>query len=312
MTSVGKYRHLSVCSDSRGTMSVLAIDHRSGELGAGAPPKKAEELVAFKKRIVRLLGSAATAVLTDPDYGIHTVIDGELPGNIGYLAPLELTDYNRPLGDRGMDFLPDWDMGKLARMGANGAKLYMLFRPDAPNAAQKTAVVDSIIEQCAKYEIPFFHEPIAYSLDPDKPLSNEERRQIVIANARHFTDRGVDVLKMEFPIDCNVEKDENVWREAAAELDAACTVPWALLSAGVGFDVFVKQAEIACAAGASGVIAGRAIWGDAALLPEAEQEAWLATVGKDRMERLTAICRGLGQSWKTRTPTPKVGVRWYA
>jgi tagatose 1,6-diphosphate aldolase len=200
MLSVGKYRHLCQCSDSHGTMSVLAIDHRGpNEIQRnGKGPATYEEVTAFKQMVIGLLGPASTAVLTDPDLGITALTSGDLPGNVGFMAPLELTNYARATGDRGMDMLPDWSVAKLKRAGISGAKLIMMYHPDAPNAAEKTALVDSIIEQCEREQVPFFFEPISYSLDPEQPLSNAERRQVVIANAQHFTDRGVDILKMEF------------------------------------------------------------------------------------------------------------------
>lgn len=314
MLSVGKYRHLNQCSDNHGTMSVLAIDHRGpNEIQKnGQGPSTTEETVAFKRLVIRHLAPHCTAVLTDPDFGVPALTGGDLPSNAGFMAPLELTDYSRAVGDRGMDFLPDWDVAKLKRAGFSGAKLIMMFHPGSPNVQAKFDVVDSIVEQCEREQMPFFFEPICYSLDPAKPLSNAERRQVVVENARLFTRRGVDILKMEFPLDCIEEPDEAVWMDAARELDAVCTVPWALLSAGVGFDVFIKQAKVACAAGASGVIAGRAIWGDAVALKGQAQADWLASVGVERMSRITAICHGLGQSWKARHTAPDVSPRWYA
>lgn len=315
MLSVGKYRNLSQCSDDNQTFSIMAIDHRPNENEMnknGLGPKTYADVVAFKNRVIRNLAPAATAILADPDYSMTAMINGDLPGNVGFLAPLELTNYSRTLSDRGMDLLPDWGVDKLKQAGFNGAKLYMNFHPDAPNTAQKTDAVDAIIEQCDKHQIPFFFEPISYSLDPDTPLTNEERRQVVIESARHFTQRGVDILKLEFPIDCNIEPDIQVWQDATQELDAVCTVPWALLSAGVSYDLFIQQAEVACAAGASGVIAGRAIWGEVVAMPVEEQDEWLQTVGRDRMERLTAVCRGMGHSWQTRHEAPVVTARWYA
>ncbi len=46
-------------------------------------------------------------------------------------------------------------------------------------------------------------------------------------------------------------------------------VPWAVLSAGVDHETFVGQVETAMANGASGVIAGRALWKDCISLDRA-------------------------------------------
>ena len=76
---------------------------------------------------------------------------------------------------------------------------------------------------------------------------------------------GGDVLKAEFPYDAG-ETDEARWRDACEELTAAIDVPWVLLSGGVDAATFEAQVRVACAAGASGVLAGRSIWAEAATM----------------------------------------------
>ena len=46
------------------------------------------------------------------------------------------------------------------------------------------------------------------------------------------------------------EPDRERWLEACSELSDASLAPWVLLSAGVSFEDFVHQTEIACQAGA--------------------------------------------------------------
>ncbi len=61
------------------------------------------------------------------------------------------------------------------------------------------------------------------------------------------------------------------------ELDQASRLPWVLLSAGVDFESFRIQVEIACKAGASGFLAGRALWQEGARIPAGKQE-WTSSV----------------------------------
>jgi tagatose 1,6-diphosphate aldolase len=102
-----------------------------------------------------------------------------------------------------------------------------------------------------------------------------------------------------------------VWAAAAQALNAACEVPWTLLSAGVPFDVFARQAEHACRAGASGVIAGRAVWAEAVALAGDERTHFLQTTGIERMQRLTNICRTYGAAWTLKSALPVLGNGWY-
>ncbi|MEL7234671.1 MAG: hypothetical protein AAGK74_09245, partial [Chloroflexota bacterium] len=131
--------------------------------------------------------------------------------------------------------------------------------------------------------------------------------------ARRTAALGADVLKMEFPIDVTAEPDQQVWADACAELTDTVDVPWVLLSAGVTFEQFVQQLEISCKAGASGYIAGRAVWGDGAKLPTAEaRKAWLQTVGVERIQRLSDIAAEHGTPWTESYALPDIGTNWYA
>jgi hypothetical protein len=129
---------------------------------------------------MRHLTTPATAVLTDPDYGFPAIVDGALPANIGLIAPLEVTNYTSHPSKRATTLIPGWDVAKLKATGCSGAKLLLYFHPGAANADSQTAIVDAIVEQCQQYNVPFFLEPVGYSLDPTQPLSNAERRQVVV------------------------------------------------------------------------------------------------------------------------------------
>jgi tagatose-1,6-bisphosphate aldolase len=312
MLSIGPYRMLSQCSDRDGTFVILAIDHR-GNLLADLEktlkrPATYADVVAFKTSVIRHLGDAASAILLDPDYGLPALTAGAIPGNVGLLAPLEVTDYTIHPSRRALQFIPDWSVARLRQAGFSAAKLLIYFNPAASNVQQQTDIVDSVVEQCRQQGVPLFLEPVTYSPDPERPWSGPERRQAIIETARHFTQRGVDVLKLEFPADMDQEKD---WESALAELNAVCTVPWTLLSAGVPFETFLKQAALACVAGASGVIAGRALWSEALLLQGEAREQFLAGTARDRMRQLAAICRASGQPWTSKHQPPVIKEGWY-
>lgn len=314
MSSVGVFRGLTECSDSRGTFNVLAIDHRDNlvaELQKHHPTKvDYQTVVDFKTSVIRHLSASASAVLTDPDYGFPALLDGTLSGHIGLIAPLEVTDYSPHPSKRATNFIPGWDVAKLKAAGCSGAKLLLYYHPEAPNAQSQTTLVDKVVEQCQQQHVALFLEPVGYSLDPERPLSNAERRQVVVESARHFSKRGADILKVEFPLDAAREADENIWRDALRELNSASSVPWTLLSGGVSFEIFLRQTELACAAGASGVMVGRAVWAEATALQGAAREQFLTTTGAERMARLASVCSS-GTNWNTRHSLPSIFEGWY-
>jgi len=74
-------------------------------------------------------------------------------------------------------------------------------------------------------------------------------------------------------------------------VDQASLLPWVILSGGVDIDEFVENAKLATAAGASGMLCGRAIWKDCVeFYPNLEaMEAWLATSGVNNFKRLEVV-----------------------
>ncbi|MCB1126271.1 MAG: hypothetical protein KDM81_07235, partial [Verrucomicrobiae bacterium] len=159
------------------------------------------------------------------------------------------------------------------------------------NAGAVEQLVADVSRDCGRHEIPLFLEPLSFdSASPGRPLASAERRRVVVETARRLTALGVDILKAEFPVAVKEVSDEAVWRGACEELTEASAVPWVLLSAGVPFEVFVRQATVACQAGAGGVMAGRAVWDQAVTEGDREaRRAWLNTVARERMERLRSV-----------------------
>lgn len=314
MTTFATHHYLRQCSSTRGTFTILAIDHRGNLVAdmqrARGRPVHHDEVVAFKRDVIQYLGCESTALLTDPDYGFPALAERGVHAGHGVLAPLEVTDYDVHPSQRAAHFIENWGVDKIKRAGCSGVKLLLYYHPEAANARAQTDLVDSIIAQCRAHDIPLYLEPISYSPDPAASLTSDERRRVVIETARHFTGRGVDVLKLEFPLTAS-ETSEDVWMAALRDLDMVCTVPWTLLSAGVSFEVFLKQATMACIAGASGVMVGRAVWAEAVLLDGEARQHFLQTTGRSRMRALASICDLYGSAWMDRQPPFSLDAGWY-
>jgi tagatose-1,6-bisphosphate aldolase len=312
MTTLGKYRHLAQCSTDAGHFCILAIDHRDNlraKLDKPMPISDAE-FRAFKSQVMAHLLPESSAVLADPEFGFGPGIAGDvIGGGVGVLSPLEVTNYDVHPSQRQTDFIEGWSVAKIKRMGGSGVKLLLYYNPEADAAAAKRDLVSKIVEDCATHDIPFFLEPIAYALDPEISLSDAELRQIVVENAKVLSNLGIDVLKTEFPVN---NMDESEWAAALYDLNAACAVPWALLSAGVDFATFRKQAEFACNAGASGVMVGRAVWAEAVQLRGAARDSFLRVTGRERMAQLAAVCKLFGADWRVKVAAPVLGENWYS
>jgi tagatose-1,6-bisphosphate aldolase len=316
--TIGKWRGLQGCATLRGALAVLALDHRNNLRQALHPADPAaapdEVLSAFKREAIAALAPAATAVLLDPQFGAaQCIASGSLPGKTGLLVAVEASGYSGAAADRRSGVLPGWSVAKIRRMGATAVKLLVYYHPDSPAATEMEAFAADVAAECAAHDIPIFLEILTYSPDPAvKKLPPGEVRPAVIESVRRLVRPGVDVLKVEFPLDVATEPDEGVWAEACAELSSASCAPWVLLSASSGFDTFLRQVTIACRAGASGVAVGRAVWREATSLEGAARTEFLCTTAHGRMARLTRLVDALARPWTEFYAPPAVDSSWYA
>jgi tagatose-1,6-bisphosphate aldolase len=304
---IGTVRGLDACASDTGRLSVLALDHRNNlrrMLGPDDPAAVTyEALVEAKRAVVRAIMKTASGILLDPELGAaQAITDGSLPSSAGLIVAVEASGYTGPSTARVSRLLPDWGVLQAKRMGADAIKLLLYYHPDAANASQQEQLLIEVAEACADVDLPLFLETLGYSIDESTPkLTGQARRDVVMRTARRLTALGGDILKCEFPYDPSVSERDR-WLEACQELDEASAIPWVILSAGVDDATFEAQTEVACQAGASGVLVGRSVWGDGVLLPAADRDAWLATEGVARMQRLVDIVEREGRPWRERSP----------
>ena len=316
--SIGKQRHLQQCSTPNRALAILALDQRNN-LRQALNPENPDavtytDMVDFKREVVSAIGAAASAVLLDPEFGTAQCIQsGALAGKTGLLAAIEATGYTGDPTARESQVLPGWSVAKAKRMGASAVKLLVYYHPDAPSAAGIEALVRQVGAECDEHELPLFLEPLSYSPDPArKKLSPDERYQVVIESGRRLTPLGVDILKAEFPLDVASESDEARWFAACREVTAASVVPWVLLSAGVDFNVYLRQVVVACQAGACGVAAGRAVWKEATSVMGEARHHMLRNTAYRRMQQLTEVCDALARPWTSHFTAAEIEENWYA
>lgn len=304
--TLGKIRGLQEIANDKGLFTITALDHRGSLRRALQPddPKSVsyDRLKDYKVKLLRHLAPHSSAILIDPIYGASAgLATGMIQGNQGFLVSLEATGYEDQDGDRLTSTTEGWGVDKIKRMGASAVKILLYYNPGSSSAAAQEDYLKAAAEETQKHDIPLLVEPMTYHI-PDGPKKGtaefaERKPEMVIETARNLCPLGIDVLKAEFPDDPDHEDDEGVMAEHCKELNEAAGVPWVLLSAGVGYDKFKLQARIACENGASGFLAGRAIWQEAPGLPEDEQDDFLASTAVGRLKELTGIANENGRPW---------------
>ena len=267
----------------------------------------------FKRAVAKALSPAASAILVDPEFGLGGSLGtGALAPRSGLIVALEETGYRGSGQDRLSRVLVGWTVEKAARIGADAIKLLIYYHPQAANAKAQQDIVKQVADECERFEMPLFLETLSYSIEKGSILSSSQRTEAVIETARQLSPLGADVLKAEFPIDPIEQPDESIWECACKELTAASTTPWVLLSAGVSFEGFLRQTALASASGASGVMAGRAIWAEATRLVGADRDKFLATIAVARLRAIEEVVEDAASPWTDLVQADPVGERWFA
>jgi len=305
--SIGKLRGLQQVANDNGFLTICAIDHR-GALQRAMNEKNPDavtyqDMVDFKLDLCQAVAPYVSAVLLDPVYGAaQTIAAGILPGHIGLLVSMERTGYSGESTARITELLPGWSVEKVKRMGASAVKLLVYFRPDLKEiASRQLELVAKVADQCIKEDIPLLVEPVSYPVEEvgvSAPKFADMKPELVIETARQITSLPINVLKAEFPADMEFEQDEKKLLHLCQELDQASRLPWVLLSAGADFKTFSKQVEVACKAGASGFLAGRALWQEGVQIRSREERMnFFKSTAAPRLKELAEMVNKYGRPW---------------
>jgi tagatose 1,6-diphosphate aldolase len=264
------------------------------------------QMVDFKLDLVGVVAPFASAVLLDPIYGAgQAIASGILPGHTGLLVSAEKTGYSGSGTARITELLPDWSVRKVKKLGASAVKLLLYFRVDLKEVASKQLdLVGKLARQCIEEDIPLLVESVSYPTAEEKDNPGEFSRMkpgLVIEAAGKLTALPIDILKSEFPADINYEKDEAKLKSYCQELSQVSRLPWVLLSAGADFERFRQEVDIACKAGASGFMAGRALWQEATHISSRKERLnFFRSQTVSRLKDLTRIADKWAAPWYAR------------
>jgi tagatose-1,6-bisphosphate aldolase len=280
-------------SDADGMMMVIACDQRGAMRKILAPDAEsqaridADALGAVKADIVRYLANHASCVLLDPVCALPKVVDDDVLGrNTGLLIGLDDSgwDLTPRTGYRLSRLVPGITARRVRELGGTGAKLLVYLRPDAPGANDHNlAIIKATVEDYAREDLLLVVEILTYPLDGEDPAEYAAKfSALMIEGIRMALDYGSKVLKLPYP--GTAEACATITRMAG-------DVPWAVLSAGVDHATFLAQVGTAMQAGASGVIAGRALWKDCISLDPEVRRDRLTNIALPRLRELQDVVR---------------------
>ena len=289
MTTAERRGYQQICG-SNGLMMAVAADQRGGmrKVLADTPEEQAAideaDLGVVKAGIVRHLANKASCILLDAVCAVPAVVDdGVLARDTALLVGLDASGWDTDAnGYRISKLVPGTTARRVRELGGTGAKLMVYLRADRPEAnTVNIQTIRDCVADFAAEDLLLVVEFLTYRLDGESEADYAATfPELIVEGTRIALEQGSKVLKIPFPGSS----------DACRRVTELCAgVPWAVLSAGVDNDTFLGQVATAMENGASGVIAGRALWKDCISLDPAVQENRLETIASARLRQIQAI-----------------------
>ena len=266
-----------------GAFAMVAIDQREALRNMFAEhtdaPVPDATLIEFKLDAARALSPHASAMLVDRQFAWDQVVAQQVVADeCGLIASADHFEaahgelVGRVTLDRGVD--PQ----AVRAQGAVALKLLVLYRPDG-GSEERVSMVTEFVDLCRSDGLISIVEPVSRA-----PLGGGDWDWDagVLAAAEELGSLGADLYKAEVPLHGDGPAAEVARR--CELITATVASPWVVLSSGVREEVFPAAVETACRAGASGFLAGRAVWASCIGKPDVAHE--LRTAAVDRLRRL--------------------------
>lgn len=279
-----------------GGLAMIAMDQRESLrhmfdlAGAGRPSDGVLE--SFKRDVASELSDLASGFLVDRDFGgMRLLADGLLPERCGFiLAADALTQEDGgPVEETALDPAA---LADATTAGVAAIKLLIIWRRDE-RRAQRVALAEEFIAAAAERGILSVLEPVVRATPAEVDSGTWNTEDAIREAARELSPLHPSLYKVQVPLGGTGSPEEQ--RAASEELARDITGPWVVLSQGVGLDRFADAVEAACRAGASGFLAGRALWSDVVGAPDVP--AALRERSRPRLERLTEIVDTHARPW---------------
>lgn len=277
-----------------GGFAMLAIDQRESlrtmMASARGQAISDETLVRFKQHAAEILSPYASAILLDRQLGLRDGVPAIASGCGLILSADTFTQApGGPVEDSAVD---PWISAQFAReTGADALKLLILWRADETRG-RRDDLVGQFMALAAEAGLPTVLEGVVRPAAGQEWPAPAARDDAIQAAAEEFAASGPDLYKSEVPGLGQLPPGQ--LRSRARALTAALPCPWVVLSSGVPAELFPEAVAAACAGGASGFLAGRAIWAD--LLSRADPADDLRRQGVQRLTRLVEIVRSAASS----------------
>lgn len=290
-------RDLSKIARPSGALAMVAVDQREALRGMFAAhqtePVPDSRLTEFKVEVARELTPYASALLVDQEFGIDAIVNQKaMAPNSGLIAAADLLIGPAGGAATDTDVDPDVDPIRMKNIGAVGLKFLVLWRKDeSPESRAK--LVAKFQKYCDKSGLPSIIEIIVKQPN-DKNIAFDREEQLIEA-ALEAKSWKPDLYKAEVPF--HGQGDLAAIQRNAQRISDAIEGPWVVLSNGVKQEYFAEAVKSCCKGGASGFLAGRAVWAD--IVGPGDTSKALREISVPRLLELGEIVDKYAKPWNS-------------
>jgi sulfofructosephosphate aldolase len=274
---------LDVLAYDGGTFAMVAMDQRESlrtMLAEHGRPDGPKAITAFKGAVAKHLAPLASGFLIDAGY------DVDVPRGL-ILAVDKLTQARGgPVTDTELD---DFDPQAARDKGLVALKLLVIWKRD-DQQRRRLEMAEEFVWRCSEVGLLSVLEPVV------QPAPGEDDFDLdtsIVEAASALGEVRPDLYKAQVP--SRGVGDPEAIVKTCRQLTGTLDGPWVVLSNGVAPDDFPRAVELACAGGASGTLAGRALWTPAVAVDDPEPV--LAGACRDRLAQIADIVRRTGRPW---------------
>ncbi|HWM05120.1 MAG TPA: hypothetical protein VNP92_22505 [Actinophytocola sp.] len=272
-----------VAMDQRESLRAMLAEHTAGTV-------RDADLVAFKLAVVEALGPHASGLLIDRTYGYDRVVDERLlPESCGLILAADTLHHpvaGGPVEDTTLD--DEVDPAAARAAGVAALKLLVLWRRDDDRAVRdaRLAMSAEFVRRCRAAGLVSILEGVA------RPEPGDDFDALLLEAATELGALRPSLYKAQVPR--HGKGDPADIGRVCERVTAMLPVPWVVLSQGVSISDFPESVRIACRAGASGFLAGRAVWSDTL----ADPGPLLRTRSTERLRRLGELVDTTARPWQ--------------
>ncbi|WP_173009983.1 hypothetical protein [Mycolicibacterium sp. P9-64] len=246
--------------DAHGLFTMVAVDQRGSlrhmlSTGRAQPVVDDAELISFKAAVIDAISGTASGVLLDRDFGRSAAERSHCPVILA-ADTLTASEPGGPMDIAAIDDEVTADV--VEQFGAKALKFLLPWHP--ARRSQAVDLAHAFMARCRELGLPGVLEGVVRPREDDT-VSREGFAEALVTAAIDLSQADPDLYKTE--VVYTGHDDRDLATAAASAITETLSCPWVVLSSGVSGKDFPAAASAAVDGGASGFLAGRAVWSEA-------------------------------------------------